>query len=100
MNPYIEQLKQELLTYQAKCGADRELSILDLLWYCYSASNPVDDGRIRAAEGVLKPVFAELSFETSNGLFDHISELCTAYQRAALLEGILIGYQLSAELSQ
>lgn len=100
MNPYIDQLNRELREYQTKCGSNRCESVLELLWYCYSASNPVDDGRIKAAEGALWPVFEALSYEASNNLFDLVSDLCTAYQRAAFFEGVLIGSQISNELRQ
>ena len=99
MNPYLEQLKQELTDYQTKYGLERSASVLDILWYCYSAANPIDDGRIAAAEDALGPVYDELSFSASEVLFGQISELCTAYQRAAFLEGILLGMNLSKELA-
>lgn len=100
MNPYIDQLSRELREYQSKYGTNRCESTLELLWHCYAVSNPVDDGRVKAAECALRPVFEELSFDASNALFDLISDLCTAYQRAAFFEGILIGTHLSAELRQ
>lgn len=97
-NQYIEQLNQELADYASRYGVHRAESILDLLWYCYSAANPIDDGKIQAAEKALAPVFQELSFEASDALFDLVFELCTAYQRAAFLEGIQIGVQIATEL--
>ena len=99
MNPYITKLKQELAAYEAVCG-NEGASILDLLWYCYSASNAVDDGKIKEAEAAISPVYHELSTDVSNMLDDLIGDLCTAYQRAAFLEGIQVGVRLVEELQE
>ena len=98
MNPYLEQLKTELDAYTAKCGNDRPESILNLLWYCYSCANTIDDGCIQRCEDALLPVYQELSAASEDILFDLISELVTAYQRAAFLEGLQTGAQLSVHL--
>ena len=98
MNPYLEQLKTELDAYTAKCGNDRPESVLDLLWYCYSAANSIDDGYIQRCEEALLPVYQELSTASEDILFDRITELVTAYQRSAFLEGLQTGAQLSAQL--
>ena len=100
MNKYISKFEQDLAAYQAKCGMEEFNSILDFLWYCYSASSPIDDGAIREHEGKLESVFQELSVVSADALFDLISNLCTAYQRAAYLEGLLTGYQLTVELNK
>ncbi len=99
MNPYTQILLTALAHYEAKCGIDPSNSILDALWYDYSCRNPVDDGQIRAAEAKLSPIFAELSLESSDSLFDLIVELLTVYQRAAYLEGLRTGVHLILELT-
>ena len=98
MNQYVTKLKRELAEYGAKCGYEGPDSILDFLWYCYSASNPVDDGKIKQTESALDPVFRELSVDSSDLLNNLICDLCTVYQRAAFLEGLLIGTHLAEEL--
>ena len=98
MNLDITQLLAELDAYTAKCGNDRPESVLELLWYCYSSAVPVDDGYIKQREDALAPVYEELSAASEDALFELISELVTAYQRAAFLEGMQIGAQLSAQL--
>ena len=95
INKYIQKLIHELHQYEAKCEHESNISILDILWYCYAASNPIDDGRTHAAEAALSPVLQELSFENNNILIDQI----TAYQRAAFWEGILLGTHLTEELA-
>ena len=98
MNPYLKQLKEELDSYTAQCGNDRPESVLELLWYCYSCANTVDDGSIRRCEEALLPVYQELSATSEDALFDLITELVTTYQRAAFLEGLQTGAQLNAQL--
>lgn len=98
MNPYIDQLKTELAEYDTQCGAEGEMSVLNLLWYRYSARNTVDDGQVREADTALRPVFDELSVKSSDILYDLIAKLVTAYQRAAFLEGIQVGFCLNSEL--
>lgn len=98
MNPYITQLKKELAEYEKACGGEAQASVLEFLWHCYSAANPVDNGEVKAAETAIMPVFQELSFDSSNMLNDLILDLCTAYQRAAFLEGIQVGAHLVEEL--
>ena len=95
----LDRLTTDLAEYESRCGFDQSESILDFLWYCYSASNPIDDGRIRATEEKLDPVFQDLSYEASNSLFDLISERCLVYQRAAYFEGLGTGFRLSQELN-
>ena len=98
MNQYIERVKKELSEYRIRCHRVESESILNLLWQCYLESCPVDDGRIKAAESTIAPVFNELSNVSSDLLSDMINDLCTAYQRAAFLEGIQIGVHLFEEL--
>ena len=99
MNQYMNQLKNELTQYAKTCHYEEADSVLDLLWYWYLSNNPVDDGQIQQAEDAIAPVFSELSMENSDKLSDHILGLCTAYQRAAFLEGIILGTRLARELA-
>ena len=58
----------------------------------------MDDGAVREKESGIAPVFEKLPFEESEELFDRISQLVTAYQRAAFLEGMQVGAQLYKQL--
>ena len=98
MKEYLKKWLQELNAYTEACGNDRPAAILEQLWYCYSAVNTVDDGLVRQREDALKPIFEALPVETSDDLFDMITDLVTAYQRAAFLEGMQVGAQLTAGL--
>lgn len=98
MNPYIQKLKNELREYELSCGTDGDFSILRSLWQVYSYINPADDGQISKCNDALQPIYEELSFEKADGLSYLICDLCTAYQRAAFLDGILVGAHLAEEL--
>ena len=99
MNTYTQKLLAAIAAYESKCGIPESDSILEALWYDYSCRNPVDDGQIKAAEAKLSPVFAALSLENSDQLFDVIVELLNAHQRAAYLEGLRTGVHLLQELA-
>ena len=98
MNKYIEKLKSELAQYEVQCGDTSCPNILDTLWYCYFHSVPVDDGLIKEKDEALTPIFDALSVELSDILNELIVDVCTAYQRAAFLEGLRLGFSLIAEL--
>ena len=100
MNLSIEQLKAQLADYEAKCGMEEPVSILEFFWNCYRESKAVDDGLIMARERAMDPIYEELSTASADILFDMIYDLFEAYQRAALLEGIQIGFHLADELIQ
>lgn len=95
----IQSLEAELANYRAQCGTQAQCSILEQLWMDYFHTNPVDDGRIQIAEQLRTPLFDKLSFSQSEILSELLAELITAYQRAAFLKGIQIGFQLVEELS-
>ena len=97
MNTNIERLITDLTESEAKAGLQD--SVLDLIWKYYLESNPVDDGLIRQREDAIEPIFQELSVKSADMLTGLIVDLCTAYQRAALLEGIHVGFRLFDELA-
>ena len=98
MNDYINKLKEDLAEYEAKSGLPNTDTVLELLWETYFETNPVDDGLIRRRRAALDPVFDKLSLPDSDSLTGLIADLVTAYQRAAFLEGIHIGFHLNEAL--
>ena len=99
MTPYAEKLISAIAAYESQCGITTPESILESLWYDYSCRSPVDHGRVRAAESKLSMVHNQLSHEASDTLFDLITDLLTAYQHAAYLEGLRTGVHLMQELA-
>lgn len=98
MNPYIQQLKKDLQTYETLCGKEDDFPILRFLWQSYSCFNPTDDGMIQKCNTALSPIYQELSLTSADTLAYFICNLCTAYQRAAFLDGILVGAHLVEKL--
>lgn len=98
MNLYIEQFKKELQSYEILCGKEDDFPILRFLWQSYSCYNPTDDGQLKKCNDALLPIYQELSLKNADALSYLICDLCTAYQRAAFLDGILIGTHLVKEL--
>lgn len=98
MNPYIQQFKKDLQTYETLCGKEDDFPILRFLWQSYSCYNPTDDGMIQKCNTALSPIYQELSLTSADTLAYFIRNLCTAYQRAAFLDGILVGAHLVEEL--
>lgn len=98
MNPYIEQFKKEMQSYEKLCGKEDDFPILRFLWQSYSCFHPTDDGQIKKHEAALSPIYQELSLKNADALSYLLCDLCTAYQRAAFLDGILVGAHIVEEL--
>ena len=98
MNQYHTAIQEYLRKCEQRGSFGGMESVLEFLWQCYSAAVPVDDGQIRTCEEALRPILQSLPYDASNILFDRIADLCTAYQRAAFLEGIALGVRLRWEL--
>ena len=99
MNQLFEHFEKALRAYEEVSGLKDSVPILEVLWECYQDGKPVDDGLIRQEEEAIDPIFEELSVDASDALTGLICDLCTAYQRAAFLEGIQIGFHLRDFLS-
>lgn len=98
MHSYIQQIKKELQAYEILCGKEDDFPILRFLWQSYACYHPTDDGQIQKCNDALSPVLRELSAQNADALSYLICDLCTAYQRAAFLDGILLGAHLTQEL--
>lgn len=98
MNRYIQKLKS-FLDEQAPCfGYDDAQSILEMLYYYYTTANPVDSGVIRCQFRELNAVLEQLPFQEEDAVFTLVCDLCTAHERKAFLDGILVGMRLFTEL--
>lgn len=99
MNRYIESLKS-FLSEQAPGFAYQDArSLLEMLYYYYSAANPVDNAVIRCQFRELHNILCKLPFEENNAVFDLAGNLCAAHERQAFLDGIHVGIRLFGELS-
>ena len=88
----LEQFQSALSQYESRCG-EKE-SAVDVLFYCYCIASPGDDGLLRKAESGLWEAMADLPPQASDAIFDRVSGLCLAGQRAAFLDGVRVGAEL------
>ena len=98
MNRYIEKLKSFLAEQSPNFGYDDANSVLEMLYYYYSDTNPVDSGVIRCQFQALDSVLSKLSWSESERVFSLAVELCVSHARLAFTEGVQIGMRLFTEL--
>lgn len=98
MNHCIEKLKDFLAEQTPKFAFDDGGSILDMLYYYYADSNPVDNAVIRCQFSELDKVLSKLSLEDCDRVFLLAVELCVSHARQAFSEGVQVGMRLFTEL--
>ena len=74
-------------------------SLLEMLHYVYTISNPIDSDTIRSIFQHTEAIAKSLSAEQTEDLFWAVSELCTQYEQSAFSHGILVGMHLMTELN-
>ena len=99
MNRYIKNLKSFLAERTPNYIYDDAKSLLELLYYYYTISNPVDNAVIRCQFKELNDVLCHLSFSELDAVFSLACDLCVSHERQAFLDGIHVGMQLFTELN-
>ena len=100
MEQYIAILKRYLAENPPEYMDTDIHSLLEMLWRCYTESNPVDNDETKALYRSLDPIFDVLPFEDSNFLFGTVVSLCRVFERQAFLSGLRVGAQLTVEIAQ
>lgn len=100
MNRYIENLKSFLAQRSPDYGYEDANSLLEMLYYYYTANNPVDNAQIRCQFRDLDEILSKLTLAENDKVFLLASQLCIAHERQAFLEGIHVGLRLFQELSE
>ena len=100
MNRYIQNLKSFLAEQTPSYSFDDANSILEMLYYYYTSSNPVDNATIRCQFKALNDILRQLPTEQNDAVFVLAGDLCTAYERQAFLDGIVLGVRLIEELRE
>ena len=98
MNRYLKKLKAFLAEQSPNYGYDDANSILDVQYYYYTDSNPVDNAVIRCQFKELDAVLSKLSLEENNRVFTLAVDLYSSHARHAFLEGVHVGMRLFTEL--
>ncbi len=100
MNRYIEKLKSFLAEQAPNYTPYEANSLLEILCYYYTSSNPVDNAVIRCQFRELNDVLCHLSLAEIDAVCSITCDLCVAHERQAFLDGIHVGMQLFSELNE
>ena len=73
-------------------------SMVEMLYYSYTESNPIDHQKIRIGLGVLHRYLKDLTQEEEEIVFDAVCDLCSVYEYQSFVEGVRAGATLMAEL--
>lgn len=98
MNSYIESLKSFLAAQVPNFGHEDANSILEMLYYFYADTNPVDNAAICCQFKNLDNVLSKLSLLDCEQVFTLAVDLCISHARQAFVEGVHIGMRLFVEL--
>ncbi len=77
---------------------DNADSILDMIFWIYSESNPIEDDASKRKYKAIRERISSLSLTDCDELFNLICDLCTDHERLAFREGIRFGMLLMREL--
>ncbi|MBQ8748230.1 MAG: hypothetical protein IJZ14_00230 [Oscillospiraceae bacterium] len=100
MNRYIENLKSFLAEQTPNYIYADANSLLEMLYYYYTTSNPVDNAIIRCQFKELNDVLCQLSLTQIDAVFSLVGDLCVSHERQAFLDGIYVGMQLFSALNE
>ena len=98
MNPYIEELKRQLTENPPRVGDGDP--ILTMLYESYSDANRMDDDRIKTDFHELYQAMNGMPLREMDRITDPVCALCRDHERAGFVEGVKVGIQLSAELTE
>lgn len=99
MNPYIEKLKQFLLSEPPTFQDENANSILELLCYYYCSANTVDNASIRCQFHAAENALPKLTIEEYDAFFGITTHLCASYEKKAFMDGVQVGMRLFQELN-
>ncbi len=100
MNRYIKNLKSFLAEQTPNYLYDDANSLLEMLYYCYTTSNPVNNAVIQYQFKELNDVLCHLSLTEINAVFSLTCDLCVSHERQAFLDGVHVGIRLFSELNE
>lgn len=75
-------------------------SLLEMLYYYYTAGNPVDNAVIRCQLKELNDVLSYLPLSENDAVFSFVVDLCITHERQAFLDGVHVGMRLFSELNE
>lgn len=100
MNVYIDQMKTYLDEYPPEYGQGNIQSLVDLLYWSYTQTNPVDSEKIRQTICAICDRLQSLPFSEMDFLTSQVNCLCAQTEEAAFQEGVRVGARLMLELRE
>ncbi len=96
----MKSLAEKLLAYctQHPPHLDNADSILDMIFWIYSESNPIEDDASKRKYKAIRERISSLSATDYEEVFNLVCDLCTDHERLAFREGIRFGMLLMREL--
>lgn len=96
----MKSLAEKLLAYftQHPPHLDNADSILDMIFWIYTESNPIEDDQSKRKCKAIRERISFLSLTDCDAVFNLICDLCTDHERLAFREGIRFGMLFMREL--
>lgn len=96
----MKSLAEKLLAHytQHPPHLDNADSILDMIFWNYTESNPIEDDQSKRKYKAIRERISSLSPTDYDAAFNLICDLCTDHERLAFREGIRFGMLLMREL--
>lgn len=98
MKSYVEQLQAYIAANPPKYHFCNGESVLQMLYFSYTESNPIVDPKIRSGFRVLRRYIKDLPRNQEEIVFDTICDLCSEHEYRAFVEGVRAGVSLMTEL--
>ena len=98
MKSYFEKLKAYIDAHSPNFG-DGE-SVLTMLYECHNENNPYDDEQIKEDFNELYHLMNGMELRGMDKIIYPVCRLCRDHERSGFIEGIKIGIQLQAELTE
>ncbi len=97
MQKYIEALRDYCKKNPPNTGNAK--SILELLYWHYAESNPIDNQKICDGFAHIRQQYPHLSMQKFDPIFTTVSDLCLEHEHLAFLAGLRLGVTLMTELA-
>ncbi len=96
----MKSLAEKILAYctQHPPHLDNADSILDMIFWIYTESNPIEDDQSKRKYKAIREHISSLGTTDYEEVFNLICDLCTDHERLAFREGIQFGMLLMREL--
>lgn len=97
MNDYLKLLEDYCKQDPLEHG-DAE-SVMEVLYWYYTETNPIDNQKIRDGFAKLRRQFPHLTLQDFDPIFLTVSDLCMEHERLAFYEGLRLGVTLVMEVT-